>query len=296
MLVHGAGALLDALLRDLRPPGVLLGELALALRDLLVPFEVADVVLGGLLVAAGLGDAGSGLHPALLLTRAAAAAHHRQGEQGEQHDGDDDEHDQPSLHAAGLPSGRLGSPNAMAHDIDTVLGWRGRTVRGGDGDKIGTFGDLYLDRDTDLPAWGSVQTGLFGRHESFVPLGAVTEDEGGDLVVPYSAEQVKEAPRVDPDVTLTPAEEQALYDHYGQDYATAAPEPLAENEMVRSEEEVRVSEGPMRPKERVRLRKVLVTEHVQQTVPVRKEVVQVETEPPPEGQVEAVEDAGEAPR
>jgi hypothetical protein len=184
----------------------------------------------------------------------------------------------------------------MAHDIDTVLGWRGRTVRDAGGDKIGSFGDVYLDQDTDLPAWGSVQTGLFGRHESFVPLEAVTEGEGGDLVVPYAAGQVKEAPRVDPDVTLTPAEEQALYDHYGRDYAAAPPEPLAEGEMVRSEEEVRVSEGPMRAKERVRLRKVLVTEHVQQTVPVRKEVVQLETEAPPEGHIEDVEDAGEAPR
>ena len=54
-------------------------------------------------------------------------------------------------------------------DIDTVLGWRGRTVRDVNGEKIGTFGDVYLDRD-DAPAWAGVQTGLFGRHESFVPL------------------------------------------------------------------------------------------------------------------------------
>ena len=185
----------------------------------------------------------------------------------------------------------------MAHDIDTILGWRGRTVHDAGGDKLGTFGEVYLDQDTDLPAWGSVKTGLFGRHESFVPLEAVTEGEGGDLVVPYSAEQVKEAPRVDPDVTLTTQEEQALYDHYGRDYAAAPSEPpaeghepLAEGEMVRSEEEVRVSEGPMRAKERVRLRKVLVTEHQQQTVPVRKEVVQLETEPPPPGRIEDVQD------
>jgi hypothetical protein len=185
----------------------------------------------------------------------------------------------------------------MPHDIDTVLGWRGRTVRDAGGDKIGTLGDLYLDGHTDLPAWGSVKTGLFGRHESFIPLEAVTEaEEGGDLVIPYSAEQVEQAPRVDPDVTLTPSEEQVLYDHYGQEYAHTAPEPLADNEMVRSEEEVRVSEGPMRPKERVRLRKVMVTEHRQETVPVRKEVVQVETDPPPEGHVESVEDVGEEPR
>ena len=197
----------------------------------------------------------------------------------------------------------------MAYDIDTVLGWRGRTVRDSTGDKLGTFGDIYLDRVHDAPTWAGVKTGLFGRHESFVPISSVTEQDD-DLVVPYTAEQVKDAPRVDPDVALTEAEEQALYSHYGQDYGDAggreyadadgrtgeAPEPLAEGEMVRSEEEVRVSEGPMRPKERVRLRKVLVTEHQQQTVPVRKEVVQLETDAPPEGRIEAVEDADEAPR
>src|SRR4051812_36362749 len=106
----------------------------------------------------------------------------------------------------------------MAYDIDTVLGWRGRTVRDSTGDKLGTFGDIYLDRVHDDPTWAGVKTGLFGRHESFVPISSVTEDDD-DLVVPYTAEQVKDAPRVDPDVALTEAEEEALYAHYGQDYA-----------------------------------------------------------------------------
>src|SRR4051794_17711097 len=102
-------------------------------------------------------------------------------------------------------------------DIDTVLGWRGRTVRDVNGDKAGTFGDVYLDRETDRPAWGGVRTGLFGRHESFVPLSEVRE-EGDDLLVPYDAEELKGAPKVDPDVALTAEEEQALYTHYGHDY------------------------------------------------------------------------------
>jgi hypothetical protein len=51
-------------------------------------------------------------------------------------------------------------------------------------------------------------------------------------------------------------------------------------EVTRSEEEVRLAQGPMRPKERVRLKKVLVTEHVQRTVPVQKEVVEVVEDPP----------------
>src|SRR4051794_29032274 len=100
-------------------------------------------------------------------------------------------------------------------DIDTVLGWRGRTVRDVNGEKIGTLGDVFLDQDSDVPAWGGVRTGLFGRNESFVPLEEMRED-GDDIVVPYSAEQVKEAPNVEPDVALTAAEEDRLFAHYGR--------------------------------------------------------------------------------
>ena len=174
-------------------------------------------------------------------------------------------------------------------DIDTVLGWRGRTVRDPDGDKIGTFGDVFLDRETDRPAWGGVRTGLFGNHESFVPLERVDE-AGDDLRVPFSKDAVKDAPRIDPDVALSAEEEAALWRHYGQDYAEIRDDtplaatgdtPLGDDAMTRSEEEVRIGEGPMKPAERVRLRKVLVTEHEKRVVPVQKEVVQLETEPAP---------------
>ena len=184
-------------------------------------------------------------------------------------------------------------------DIDTALGWRGRDVRDPEGEKIGTLGEVYLDRETKRPAWGGVLTGLFGRHESFVPLDRV-QASGDDLLVPFAKDLVKDAPRIDPEVALTAAEEEKLWRHYGQDYAPlgddadAAPE-TDDEAMTRSEEEVSVEEGPMRPAERVRLRKVLVTEHEQRTVPVRREVVQLETEPPPPGEIVDVEDAGEAP-
>jgi hypothetical protein len=65
--------------------------------------------------------------------------------------------------------------------------------------------------------------------------------------------------------------------------------------MIRSEEEVQTRTGSMAPTERVRLRKVLVTENVEQTVPVRREVVQLETEPVPEGTIESVQDVDEVP-
>ena len=133
---------------------------------------------------------------------------------------------------------------------------------------------------------------------------------GDELHLPYDKELVRSAPHVEPDVSLSPEEEQALYRHYGQPYdddeeATAEPEAptqspagagdlrTAPNEMIRSEEEIRLGHTERRPVERVRIKKVTVTENHSQVVPVRREVIQLEHEPPPAGHTESVEDLPE---
>src|SRR4051812_16922014 len=174
-------------------------------------------------------------------------------------------------------------------DIDTVLGWRGRTVRDRDGQKIGSLGDVYLDRETDRPAYAGVNTGLFGRNESIVPLDGIREEDD-ELVVPYEKALVTDAPNLDPDAALSEEEEQTLFTHYGEQRERDKGDPF-EDGIVRSEEEVEVHAGEMQPTERVRLRKVLVTEDVKMPVPRRKEVVQLDTEPLPEGDLERVDDA-----
>jgi sporulation protein YlmC with PRC-barrel domain len=161
------------------------------------------------------------------------------------------------------------------HDLSTLLGWRGRTVVDRDGEKLGKLGDLYLDEETNRPAYGGVRTGLLGRHESIVPLEGIVE-RGDDLVVPHDAERVRSAPAIDPDAALAEDEQERLTRHYGID-------------MIRSEEEVVSGTTEMRPTERVRLRKVRVTDHVTKTVPVRREEIRLETDPP-EGTIERVED------
>jgi hypothetical protein len=177
------------------------------------------------------------------------------------------------------------------HDIDTVLGWRGRAVRDRDGEKIGTFGDVYLDGRTDRPAWAGVKTGLFGMSESLVPLEGI-EDTGEELLVPWEKALVKDAPNVGADVDLDEEGEERLFAHYGHGAVSAAGAPVAgagdvatpeagAAEVVRHEEEPVVTDRvERRPAERVRLKKVLVTEHVEQTVPVQREVVEVVEDPP----------------
>jgi len=170
--------------------------------------------------------------------------------------------------------------------VDTVLGWRGRTVRDRQGEKLGKLGDLYLDGD-DRPAYAGVTTGLFASRESIVPLAGVREDDG-DLHVPYDAELVHGAPNIEPGAVLSPEEEDTLARHYGAQ--TARDLGTDDGSMIRSEETATIEQGPMQPTERVRLRKVLVTEQVEKTVPLRREVIQLETEPPPAGVIESSED------
>jgi len=202
-----------------------------------------------------------------------------------------------------------------SHDLDTVLGWRGATVIDRDGEKVGTLKELYLDQD-DRPAWAAVETGLFGMRQSFVPLeGATTMDN--QVRVPFAKDHVKDAPNIDPETQLTEDEEDRLHDHYGAGRDDAAPDdrdgPDARAEdradatqdraeatrdraeagderaeadevrgeddaMTRSEEELVV--GTRRKvRGKARLKKYVVTEHVQRTVPVQREEVRVEYEP-----------------
>jgi uncharacterized protein (TIGR02271 family) len=166
--------------------------------------------------------------------------------------------------------------------------WRGRTVVGREGEKIGTLDEIYLDQQTGKPEWALVNTGLFGAKSNFVPL-AGARPAGVDVRVAFSKEQVKEAPKIDPEGELSQSEEATLYGHYGLEYSeqrsgSGLPEggrggrATADDAMTRSEEELRVGKA-QREKGRVRLRKYVVTEQVEQTVPVRRETARIEREP-----------------
>jgi uncharacterized protein (TIGR02271 family) len=176
-------------------------------------------------------------------------------------------------------------------DIDTVRNWQGRTLVDRDGDRVGRIDAIYLDDHTGQPEWALVNTGLFGTKSSFVPLTQATQTDN-DVRVPYDKQLVKDAPRVDPDQHLSEAEEQQLWRHYGFDYDRTTrrratdrgavgrdtSEPTTDDAMTRSEEELRVGTA-QRERGRVRLRKYVTTELVQQTVPVQRERVRVEREP-----------------
>jgi uncharacterized protein (TIGR02271 family) len=180
---------------------------------------------------------------------------------------------------------------------DQFLDVHGATVLTQDGSSAGRVNDVYLDRETDNPEWALINTGLFGTRSTFVPL-AEARSEGNDIVVPYTKEQIKGAPNMDANGELSQEEEADLYAYYGLNYSenrsnsglpeagapSGQPEgydtsgPNTDDAMTRSEEELRVGKAT-REKGRARLKKYVVTEQVQQTVPVQHEEVRLEREP-----------------
>jgi len=178
----------------------------------------------------------------------------------------------------------------------------GKDAYGSDGNKIGKVGQVYLDDATDQPAWVTVNTGLFGTNESFIPVQDASFS-GDQVTVPYTKDKVKDAPNVASDGHISREEEQTLYQYYGLDYGAGYSDtghsgtttqstdtsgfraeghdtsgPTTDDAMTRSEEQVRVG---TRSEEvgRARLRKYVVTENVSQTVPVTKERAVLQTEP-----------------
>jgi uncharacterized protein (TIGR02271 family) len=197
------------------------------------------------------------------------------------------------------------------NEIQRIIG---SDVYDADGDKIGSAGQVYLDNETDNPEWVSVKTGLFGTKESFVPLDGASLS-GDHLRVPFGKAQVKDAPRIDVDNELSPAQEDELYTYYGlsstggrrngdgyQDTSAGIDTDTRRDDnrrddnrfddtrrddtagrstddaMTRSEERL-VADTRTEQAGKARLRKYVVTEQQQVSVPVTREEVTLDREP-----------------
>ncbi|SFW65374.1 DUF2382 domain-containing protein [Amycolatopsis australiensis] len=170
------------------------------------------------------------------------------------------------------------------------------------GNKLGKVGNVYLADATHQPEWITVKTGLFGTKESFVPLSGAHTDKDG-VHVQVDKEAVTDAPRIDADGHLSPEESAQLYRHYGLPMPRTSPDGRMAGRtgersqrrdpamgggrgkpeaMTRSEERLNVGTEQVETG-RVRLRKYVVTEEQQVTVPVRHEEVRIEREPIKDG-------------
>ena len=194
----------------------------------------------------------------------------------------------------------------MADDTE-MLAWRDQTVFDASGDKIGQIEEIYLDTETERPEWAQVDVAGLTAGKAFMPLQGVS-DQGGRLTAPFSKDQVKGAPSPSADAELSQQDEAALYAHYGISYSESRSDSglpggtgtqatgtmgrtqesgvvgddvsgaETDSAMTRSEEELRVGTA-RREAGRARLRKYIVSEQVERTVPVEREEVRVEREP-----------------
>ena len=178
-----------------------------------------------------------------------------------------------------------------------ITDWAGRTVYDTAGEKIGKVGQLWRDDEDDQASWVTVHTGLFGMNETFVPVQGMHPRGDGELETPFAKEQVKDAPNVSPDSGhIDSQDETRLFSHYGltgggtrtgdvDSRGTVGHDtsgPTTDDAMTRSEERLQVG-TEQQEAGRARLRKYVVTETEQVSVPVTREEVRVEREPITEG-------------
>ncbi len=179
----------------------------------------------------------------------------------------------------------------------------GATVQDSSGDKIGKVNQVYLDDTSGQPKWVTVNTGLFGTKESFVPLEQASFSAGA-VSVPVSKDQVKDAPQVEGEGHLAPDEEAELYRYYGlgdgaddgADVSAKAGDdvsgPTTDEAMTRSEERLDVGTEQVETG-RARLRKHVTTRTESVQVPVSREEVRVEREPITDANRDAATDGPE---
>ena len=196
--------------------------------------------------------------------------------------------------------------------VEEVKSWSGRHAVGPDGEKVGKVDHLYLDRQSGEPTFAAIKTGLFGGNDSLVPVEGASL-AGEDVRLAHDKAKIKDAPNVEADGELSEAEEAKLYEYYGiggysqyegDDHATISDYdrdrgqrnrdprgrdesgdvghdtsgPNTDDAMTRSEEELKVGKQS-RETGKARLRKYIVEEQVQTTVPVQREEVRIEREP-----------------
>jgi stress response protein YsnF len=95
-------------------------------------------------------------------------------------------------------------------NIQSIIGG---TLYGADNEKLGRISQVFVDAVDGHPTWAEIHVGALGRHSTFVPLDDAAW-EHDDVTVPYTKDDVKNAPRPDVDGGLSPSQEDELRRHY----------------------------------------------------------------------------------
>ena len=148
----------------------------------------------------------------------------------------------------------------MTAPIEDVSSLPGKKISDQAENPVGKVKDIYA---TDgYPMWVSVEmsSGLAKKRTVFIPLARI-KDEDGELVVPYSAQRIGDAPEVDDSDGISAECDRQLRDYYGIDtgdqelrsdnksYATLVPEEAGEAQLVENPDELDTPDADTRTDE-----------------------------------------------
>jgi hypothetical protein len=108
----------------------------------------------------------------------------------------------------------------MGFEAENIRDWQGKAVVDPAGGKIGDLEAVYVDTQSDEPAFATVVVGMIGRRRlTFVPLAGATVSPD-HVRVTVAKDLARHAPSIDTDGELAAEDEPAIFEHYGLAAAT----------------------------------------------------------------------------
>jgi sporulation protein YlmC with PRC-barrel domain len=111
--------------------------------------------------------------------------------------------------------------------MERIENLHGAPVYSTDREKIGAVENVYYDVETSEPRWLAIGGGFLSNRNTIVPLHEATFDEDS-IVVPFTKDQIKQAPDVTPDAISQDLEGQ-LFEHYRLEPRAQARQPMTED-------------------------------------------------------------------
>ena len=181
--------------------------------------------------------------------------------------------------------------NRVAGDHQRLIGYE---VQDSADNNIGKVNNLWTD-ENGQPIFLGVKTGwIFGKNH-VVPVGSAEVNAARKLIrLPFTVEQIKNAPAFDEDVDISEYEQDRIFSHYGvarQSLGGGVPPSVREERMETSmpttaeERTVQLKEEQLKVGKRqveaggVRLHKIVRTETINQPVELSREEIVIERVP-----------------
>ena len=120
---------------------------------------------------------------------------------------------EPPTGAAEEAGGAAAAQAPERATLEEARTWMGQKLDEIAGAGVGRVEGVYVDVDSGHPEWLLARMGRFGHH-TLVPAREAVGG-AGHVWIPYTRDQVRKAPKVDSESSLTAGQEKQLLSHYG---------------------------------------------------------------------------------